>query len=118
MELLHSQAVLTVLGLLAAYYAIKFVAVASSRWTPRNRTLTLDETQLKKWRFTAALESAGMVGLWLGLLLGIVLSPYAFALAAAGAIVYALLKVRMVKKFPYIDPSTVKKSGGKKKNKK
>ena len=57
-----------------------------------------------------------MVCLWLGLLLGIVLSPYVFVLAAAGAIVYAFAKVHMVKHFPYIDPATVRK--GKKKKKK
>lgn len=118
MEILHSQAVLTVLGLLAVYFAIKLIALVAAKWTPRNRALTLDDGQLKQWRLTAAMESAGMTALWLGLLLGLALSPYAFALAAGGAIVYALFKVRMVKKFPYIDPATVKKSGGKKKKKK
>ncbi len=117
MEILHSQAVLTVLGLLAVYFAIKLIALVVAKWTPRNRALTLDDGQLKQWRITAAMESAGMTALWLGLLLGLALSPYAFALAAAGAIVYAMFKVRMVKKFPYIDPATVKKSGGKKKKK-
>ena len=115
-EILSSQVVLGVLGILAAYFALKLIALTAAHWTPRNRALTLDEDRLKKWRITAVLESAGMVCLWLGLLLGIVLSPYVFVLAAAGAIVYAFAKVHMVKHFPYIDPATVKK--GKKKKKK
>ena len=115
-EILSSQVVLGVLGILAAYFALKLIALTAAHWTPRNRALTLDEDRPKKWRITAVLESAGMVCLWLGLLLGIVLSPYVFVLAAAGAIVYAFAKVHMVKHFPYIDPATVKK--GKKKKKK
>ena len=115
-EILSSQVVLGVLGILAAYFALKLIALTAAHWTPRNRVLTLDEDRLKKWRITAVLESAGMVCLWLGLLLGIVLSPYVFVLAAAGAIVYAFAKVHMVKHFPYIDPATVRK--GKKKKKK
>ena len=114
-EILSSQVVLGVLGILAAYFALKLIALTAAHWTPRNRALTLDEDRLKKWRITAVLESAGMVCLWLGLLLGIVLSPYVFVLAAAGAIVYAFAKVHMVKHFPYIDPSTVKKGKRKKK---
>ena len=60
MEILHSQAVLTVLGLLAVYFAIKLIALVVAKWTPRNRALTLDDGQLKQWRITAAMESAGM----------------------------------------------------------
>ena len=59
-----------------------------------------------------------MVALWLGLLLGIVLSPWAFVLAAAGAVVYAFAKVHMVKTFPYIDPASVKKNQKARKKKK
>ena len=114
-KLLSSQAVLGVLGILAVYFALKLIALTAARWTPRNRALTLDEDRLKKWRRTAVLESAGMVCFWLGLLLGIVLSPYVFVLAAAGAILYAFAKVHMVKHFPYIDPATVKKGKRKKK---
>ena len=117
-ELLSSQALWTVLGILAAYFALKIVALTAMRWVPRHRQLTLTEDKLKKWRVTAVLESGGMAALWLGLLLGLALSPYGFALTAAGAIVYAFAKVHMVKAFPYIDPAAVQHAGGKKKKKK
>lgn len=118
MEFFQSHPIWVILGILAAYFALKLICVASRVWTPRHRLATLDEKQLRGWRITASLEALGMALLWLGLLLGLVLTPYAFALAAAGAVVYALFKVRMMKKYPYIDPATVKKSGGKKKKKK
>ena len=62
-----------------------------------------------------ALESAGLACLWLGLLLGLTLSPYGYALAVAGAAVFAACKAYLIKKYPYIDPDTVKKSGKKRK---
>lgn len=117
-EILTSQAVLALLGLLTAYFGIKLLALVVSKWTPRSRALTLDAEQLKGWRITAALGTAGMACLWLGLLLALALDiPQCYLLTAAGAVVYAAFKVRMVKKYPYIDPSTVKKGGKKKKKK-
>ena len=50
MEILTSQAVLTIFGILAVYFGVKLVAVAFRLWTPRHRSLTLDEAQLKGWR--------------------------------------------------------------------
>lgn len=47
MEILTSQAVLTIFGILAVYFGVKLVAVAFRLWTPRHRSLTLDEAQLK-----------------------------------------------------------------------
>ena len=73
------------------------------------------EAQLKGWRRACALESAGLACLWLGLLLGLTLSPYGYALAVAGAAVFAACKAYLIKKYPYIDPDTVKKSGKKRK---
>ena len=55
MEILKSQAVLGVLGVLAAYFALKLIALTAAHWTPRNRKLTLEEDALKKWRATAVL---------------------------------------------------------------
>ena len=75
MEILTSQAVLTIFGILAVYFGVKLVAVAFRLWTPRHRSLTLDEAQLKGWRRACALESAGLACLWLGLLLGLWLRP-------------------------------------------
>lgn len=115
MEILTSQAVLTIFGILAVYFGVKLAAVAFGLWTPRHRRLTLDEAQLKGWRRACALESAGLACLWLGLLLGLTLSPYGYALAAAGAAAFAACKAYLIKKYPYIDPDTVKKSGKKKK---
>ena len=43
MEILTSQAVLTIFGILAVYFGVKLVAVAFRLWTPRHRSLTLDE---------------------------------------------------------------------------
>ena len=77
MEILTSQAVLTIFGILAVYFGVKLVAVAFRLWTPRHRSLTLDEAQLKGWRRACALESAGLACLWLGLLLGLTLCPMA-----------------------------------------
>ncbi len=54
-------------GILAVYFGVKLVAVAFRLWTPRHRSLTLDEAQLKGWRRACALESAGLACLWLGL---------------------------------------------------
>ena len=115
MEILTSQAVLTIFGILAVYFGVKLVAVAFRLWTPRHRSLTMDEAQLKGWRRACALESAGLACLWLGLLLGLTLSPYGYALAVAGAAVFAACKAYLIKKYPYIDPDTVKKSGKKRK---
>ena len=115
MEFFQSHPVWVVLGVLAAYFALKFVCIAFKFWTPKHRTATLDDRQLRLWRIVSSLESLGMVLLWLGLLIGLVFTPYAFAAAAAGAVAYALCKVFLMKKFPYIDPATVKKSGKKKK---
>ncbi len=115
MEFLQAHPVQVILGVLAAYFALKFICVAFKIWTPKHRLATLDEQQLKGWRIAASLEALGMALLWLGLLLGLALTPYAFILTAAGAVIFALFKSILMKKYPYIDPATVKKSGKKKK---
>ena len=109
MEILTSQAVLTIFGILAVYFGVKLVAVAFRLWTPRHRSLTLDEAQLKGWRRACALESAGLACLWLGLLLGLTLSPYGYALAVAGAAVFAACKAYLIKKIPLYRPGYRKK---------
>ena len=118
MELIHSPAASAVFGVLGVYFVIKLLAVATKLWTPRNRALTLDEAQLKRWRAVASLESLGMAALWLGLLLSNFLAAPVLLVSLAGAVVYFASLALMRRQFPYIDPSTVKKSGGKKKKKK
>ena len=115
MQLLQSEAVLTLLGIAAVYCGLKLIFLVFKLWTPRNRTMTLDEKQLGKWRVLASLEALSLGCLFLGLLLGLAVNSVCFALAAAGAVAFVICKALLMKKFPYIDPATVKKSGKKKK---
>ena len=115
MQLLHSEAVLALLGLAAVYCGMKLLSLVLKLWTPKNRAMTLDEKQLGKWRVLASLEALSLLCLFLGLLLGLAVNSVCFLLAAAGAVAFMICKALLMKKFPYIDPATVKKSGKKKK---
>ena len=117
MDIIHSTAASTLFGLFGVYFLIKFLAVSTKLWTPRNRAQTLDEAKLKRWRVVASLESLGVAALWLGLLMSNFLPVQVLLVSAVGAVVYFAAMIVMRKQFPYIDPSTVKKSGGKKKKK-
>ena len=117
MEILHSQAALGLFGVLAVYFIAEFAAVAFKLWTPQSRLKTLNDEQLRGWRINQAVMVLGMAVLWLGLLLGGLVTAKLYWLALPGAAVYAVFTARMMKKYPYIDPATVQKSGKKKKKK-
>ena len=117
MEILHSQAALGLFGVLAVYFIAEFAAVAFKLWTPQSRLKTLNDEQLRGWRINQAVMVLGMAVLWLGLLLGGLVTAKLYWLALPGAAVYAAFKVRMMKKYPYIDPAAVQQSGKKKKKK-
>ncbi len=117
MEFLKSAPVTSILVVLIVYFAIKLIAVAGRFWTPSHRQLTLDEKQLKGWRGTTAMENVGLLVLLIGLLLGIQVNPWGYAAALIGVVIFAIFKTIMIRNYPYIDPSTVKKKNGKKKKK-
>ena len=116
MAFLHSQAVLIICGFLAAYFAAKIIAVLFQLWIPQHRKETLSDAQLRTWRATTALEALGLglvfFGLWLG---AATLMNAAYAASLVGVVVFVIFKAINMKKFPYIDPKTVKKSKKKKK---
>lgn len=115
-EFLHSQPVTLILSVLAFYYVVKFLAVAGKLWTPNHRKLTLDERQLRGWRVLESLECLGMAALWAGLLLSAYVNTWGgIAVGIVGVLLYVGIKAVMMKKYPYIDPASVKKSGKKKK---
>lgn len=109
-EFFTSQPVTVVLVVLIVYFAAKLFAVASKLWVPRNRKLTLSEHQLKGWRVLVSLESIAMLLVWVGILVGIRVNPYGFAAALVGVALYAVMKWLLMKRYPYIDPATVKKT--------
>ena len=117
MEFLRSTPVMSILAVLTIYFAIKLIAVVGKFWTPRHRQLTLDEQQLKGWRLTTAMENVGLLVLLIGILVGIQINSYGFGVALIGVAIFAIFKTIIMKKYPYIDPDTVKKKNGKKKKK-
>ena len=117
MEFLQSETALAVFVLLAVYFAIKFVAAAGGFWIPQNRKKTLTEAQLRAWRLVSAMGSLGMAALWAGLIVGTRVHPNGYFIALAGLVVFVIFKIVMMKKFPYIDPSTVRNPNKKKKKK-
>ena len=113
---LSSQAFLTLLGILAVYFSVKTLAVALKLWTPQHRLKTLDAPALHAWRIAAALEAAGLALIFFALLAAQLAENTAlYLLCAAGAVLFAAAKTVLIRKFPYMDPETVKKSGKKKK---
>ena len=109
-EFFASQPVTVVLVVLIVYFAAKLLAVATKIWVPRNRKLTLSEHQLKGWRVLVSLEAGSMILIWAGILVGTKVDPCGFAAALVGVALYAVIKWLIMKRYPYIDPATVKKT--------
>ena len=117
MNFLTSGTSLAVFGLLAAYFAVKMIAVGAKFWTPRNRSLTLSAEDLDGWRVQETLLTLSAALFWAGLVLGGFFGARGYWLAVAAFIIFVVLKIVMMKRYPYIDPATVK-TGSKKNGKK
>lgn len=116
----QSTPVTVIMVLLALCFFVKSIAIAGKLWVPEHRKLTLDDEQLKGWRVLASVDALMTAAVWGGLLISTHIQEWEWGgmvLAIVGLVVSITAGWQTRKKYPYIDPATVKKSGKKKKKK-